>query len=399
MKFSTKCLLQAASIAVLALSFSAGNAAPASEGWPAKWPSSLEGNTRLEDDLVKTDYTAEEKRNIMTVLNEMSDESRAAWLKTPKRAPHEGFPGLDKYYGSHDFDEAKSIPDRKDRLVDIIAKGNRVAGAFVITGHHQGEIYGFKGDGKPLQILEFFFRTFDADGRTTDVVYRGEELQLYVAMGGKVEFPKDGIAAQIASNPPPPPPGAGPGGPGGRPRVQHMPWTTWPPAEWPASVRDNPKLIKYLTETQWTDEEKRVIQDTIDTPPPGTPRALTARYVDMTVKPACGISCPNGRRGFDFIDELSGVHGYFPATSVADRYEVIDDMIVKGNRVWRWFDGHGHQTGYFYGFPGDGHPIEWREIEFGGITTPNGLGVRSEELQLYVAMGGKLQFPGKPKVP
>jgi predicted ester cyclase len=396
MKFSAKYLLQAALVALLALSFSAGHAAPADAGWPAKWPSSLQGNGRVQDELVKTDYSAEEKRNIMTVLNEMSDESRAAWLKDPKRAPHEGFPGLDRYYGSHDFDEVKSIPDRKDRLVDIIAKGNRVAGAFVISGHHQGDIYGFKGDGKPLQILEFFFRTFDADGSTTDVVYRGEELQLYVAMGGKVEFPKDGIAAQIASNPPAPPPGAAPAA---APRTpQRTPWTTWPPAQWPASVRDNPKLINDLTETQWTDGEKRLIQDIV-APPPAATRG-TPRYVDLTVRPDCGVYCPSGRHGFDFIDELTGFHGYFPATSVADRVETIDQIIAKGDRVWWWFVGHGHQTGYFYGFPGDGHPIEWREIEFGGgIVGANGLGIRTEELQLYVAMGGQLQFPGKPKVP
>ncbi|HTK33814.1 MAG TPA: hypothetical protein VL358_00835 [Caulobacteraceae bacterium] len=386
MKLGTKYLLQGAVVATLLLSVVGGHAATPAPAWPTKWPSSVAENTRLQDELVKTDYTAEEKRNILTILNEESDEARAAWLKDPKRAPHEGFPGLDKYYGAKGYDEATSIPDRKDRILDILAKDNRVFGAYVISGHHQGTMWGWKGDGKPVEILAFFYRTFDPQGRTIENYFHTEELQLYVALGGKAEFPKDGIAAQIAEAPKPGAPTP--------PRTPPAPLpalTSWPPTPWPEGVI-SPKLKKWLAEAHWTEEEKQNLwkalhANTFVAGDYNTPQ-------DFTVAPFCGITCTR-RRGFDYLDYLSGIHGYNAARSVRDRFVETDDVIAKGSRVIRVFKGHGHQTGYFYGFPGDGHALEFIEIGTGNA----GVGGRAEELQLFVAMGGKLQFPGKPPVP
>jgi hypothetical protein len=383
MKFGTSYLPQGAAIAALILCVNGGNAATSDPTWPAKWPSSVADNTKLQQELVETDYTAEERRNILTILNEASDEARVAWLRDPKRAPHEGFPGLDKYYGAPGYDEATSIPDRKDRILDILAKDNRVFGVYTISGHHQGPMWGWKGDGKPLEILAFFYRTFDPQGRTTENYFHTEELQLYVALGGKVEFPKDGIAAQLAEAPKPGTPFA--------PRARPAPaaeLTTWPPAQWPAGVA-SPKLKQWLTEAHWTEEEKQVLYKALQANQFVAPDYNSP--MDFTVAPFCGISCPNGRRGFDYLDYLSGIHGYNPARSVRDRVVETGDIIAKGKRVIRVFSGRGHQTGYFYGFPGDGHAIEWTEIGSGN----SGAGLRAEELQLYVAMGGKLQFPGK----
>jgi hypothetical protein len=382
-----KPLFHAACAAAFVLAFGVAAAqSDADQAWPQTWPSSLT-NPALQAELVKTDYTAEERRNIMTVLNEESDEARAAWLKNRKRAPHEGFPGLDKYYGAKGYDEATSIPDRKDRILDILAKDNRVFGVYTISGHHKGTMWGFKGDGKPLEILAFFYRTFDPQGHTVENYFHSEELQLYVALGGKVEFPKDGIAAQIAETPKPsaPPP------PRGRPPAPPE-LTSWPPAQWPPGVR-SPKLIKWLTEAHWTQEEQQALWKQLNANAFVAPDYNTP--LDFTITPFCGISCPNGRRGFDYLDYLSGIHGYNPARSVRDRFVETDDVIAKGSRVIRVFRGSGHQTGYFYGFPGDGHPIEWLEIGSGN----SGAGLRAEELQLFVAMGGKLQFPGKPPAP
>jgi hypothetical protein len=396
MKYRTSVTWFAALVVILAIGTGGGGAQSTPTWPPAKWPSSVD-NPRLQEALVMTPYTAEERRNILSVLTEMSDEARPAWLKTPNRPPHEGFPGLDKYYGVRDFDQATSMPDRKDRLIDIIAKANRVWGVFTINGHHRGSIYGFKGDGKPLQILQFFYRTFDAQGRTIENIFRGEELQLYVALGGKVSFPQDGIKAQMTEGPfakpgdPPTPAGRG-GEPGGRPPI----WASWPPPEWPSGVI-SPKLKRWLTETAWTDEEKQALQRVLETqfvrrdpatsPPP-----------DFSVRPPCGIVCPQGRRGFDYLDELSGFHGYNPPTSVADRFNETEDVIAKGSRLWRVFLPRGHHTGYFNGFAGTGKPIEIREFNFGQASI-NGIGGRAEELQLYVALGGKLQFPAKLPVP
>jgi hypothetical protein len=386
-----KSLLHAACAAALVLAFGVADAQPAANpAWPATWPSSVADNSRLQDELVKTDYTPEEKRNIQTILKEESDEARAAWLKDPKRAPHEGFPGLDKYYGAKGYNEATSIPDRQDRILDILAKDNRVFGVYVIRGHHQGTMWGWKGDGKPVQILAFFYRTFDPQGRTTENYFHTEELQLYVALGGKTEFPKDGIAAQTAATPK----GTEPRPP--RPAPPPL-WTAWPPAQWPSGVK-SPKLIKWLTEAHWTEQERHNIQRQIEGEQQieGQKRDVNWNTpVDVTPPTPCGISCPGRRRNFDYVDELAGFHGYNQARSVADRFNVTDDIIAKGDRVLRVFTWSGHQTWYQYGFPGDGHPVNAREFGTGN----SGAGGRAEELQYYVSMGGKLQFPGRKPVP
>jgi len=262
-----------------------------------------------------------------------------------------------------------------------------VFGVYVISGHHQGTMWGFKGDGKPLEILAFFYRTFDPQGRTTENYFHTEELQLYVALGGKAEFPKAGIAAQVAGTPQV---GSGPAPERGRPAPPPE-LTSWPPAQWPPGVK-NPKLIKWLTSAHWTEEEKKALWTALHANAfvagdPNTPQ-------DFTVAPFCGISCTR-RRGFDYLDYLSGIHGYNAARSIRDRFVETDDIIAKGSRVIRVFKGSGHLTGYMYGFPGDGRPLEFIEIGTGNA----GVGGRSEELQLFVAMGGKLQFPGKPPVP
>ena len=96
------------------------------------------------------------------------------------------------------------------------------------------------------------------------------------------------------------------------------------------------------------------------------------------------------------MDELAGFHGYNPAVSVPDRENEIEDIIAKGNRVWTIFVGRGHHTGEFYGFPGTGKPIEFREFSFAefGPTGERIAGLtRAEELQLYIAIGGKVEFP------
>jgi predicted ester cyclase len=342
----------------------------------------------LQQRLAHTNFTAEEKRNILTVLIVMSAEGRAAQAANPTPQPggvtlRRGFDYLDELYGSHGYDFATSIPDRVDRVEDLIAKGDRVWGVFKVIGHHGGLMFGFPGDNKPVEFREMFFRRFAADGQPLESTYRAEELQIYTGLGGKVSFPK---RPATAAGPPPTP--APP-----QPDVLSATWTTWPPAQWPSPVK-NPKLIKVLTETNWTAEEKRNLQTTME--------KMVFHRPDPAVYVLPQLT-PNGsRRGFQGLYELAGYVGYNQALSVPDRENELEDVIAKGNSVWTVFIGRGHHTGDFMGFPGDGKLIDWREfsyVEFDKEGNRAGGFNRAEELQLYVALGGKTEFPrpaGKP---
>ena len=356
---------------------------------PAKWPSSL-SDPKLQERLAHTNFSAEEKRNILTVLVGMSEEGRAAARTANPTSPpgavilRHGFDYLDELYGSHGYDVATSIPDRVDRVEDLIAKGDRVWGVFKVIGHHGGLMFGFPGDNRPVEFREMFYRHFAPDGQPLETTYRAEELQIYTGLGGKVSFPKRPVTAAAPARPTPAPP---------QPDVLSATWTTWPPAQWPSSVK-NPKLIKLLTETNWTAEEKRNLQTTMEKMVFHRPDPAT--YVLPQLTPGAS------RRGFQGLYELAGYVGYNQALSVPDRENELEDVMAKGNRVWTVFIGRGHHTGGFMGFPGDGKLIEWREfsyVEFDKEGNRAGGFNRAEELQLYVALGGKTEFPrpsGKP---
>lgn len=49
---------------------------------------------------------------------------------------------------------AASIPDRIDRMLDILAHGDRVWSTWLIEGTHLGELYGLQPTGRKLSVLE-----------------------------------------------------------------------------------------------------------------------------------------------------------------------------------------------------------------------------------------------------
>jgi predicted ester cyclase len=48
----------------------------------------------------------------------------------------------------------RSIPDRTDRVLDIIVHGDRVWATWLIEGTHEGPIYGIAPTGRPMSVLE-----------------------------------------------------------------------------------------------------------------------------------------------------------------------------------------------------------------------------------------------------
>jgi hypothetical protein len=50
--------------------------------------------------------------------------------------------------------DGTSIPDRTDRILDVIVQGDRVWATWLIEGTHQGPVYGIAPTGRPVSVLE-----------------------------------------------------------------------------------------------------------------------------------------------------------------------------------------------------------------------------------------------------
>jgi hypothetical protein len=75
-----------------------------------------------------------------------------------------------------------SIPDRIDRIVDILAHGDRVWLAWLIEGTHQGPLYGLPPTGKRISVLETgHFRI--RDGLLAEAWFFVDEFALLSQLG------------------------------------------------------------------------------------------------------------------------------------------------------------------------------------------------------------------------
>ena len=50
--------------------------------------------------------------------------------------------------------DGRTLPDRTDRMVDIIAHGDRVWATWLIEGTHQGSVFGIAPTGRQVSVLE-----------------------------------------------------------------------------------------------------------------------------------------------------------------------------------------------------------------------------------------------------
>jgi predicted ester cyclase len=81
-----------------------------------------------------------------------------------------------------------SLPDRTNRILSIIAKGDRVWVIWLFTGHQTGKMFGAPPSGKELNVREMAMVRYKND-KLIEADYWGDDFALYSQLGGKVEFP------------------------------------------------------------------------------------------------------------------------------------------------------------------------------------------------------------------
>ena len=76
----------------------------------------------------------------------------------------------------------RSIPDRTDRILDIIVHGDRVWATWLIEGTHRGPIYGIEPTGRRVTVLELGQWRID-DGLIAEAWFFVDELALIHQLG------------------------------------------------------------------------------------------------------------------------------------------------------------------------------------------------------------------------
>ncbi|MHA6763784.1 ester cyclase [Streptacidiphilus sp. PAMC 29251] len=78
--------------------------------------------------------------------------------------------------------DARSIPDRVDEILEIIAHGDRVWATWLIKGTHRGELYGIPATGRSVEVLELGQWRIQ-DGLISEAWFFVDELALVRQLG------------------------------------------------------------------------------------------------------------------------------------------------------------------------------------------------------------------------
>lgn len=187
-------------------------AGPAPEN-PARWQwPSVVPDAAVRQSIIAGGYSQQELRNIKTelgILESVSVRRPAAGAGAasgagaarpgggagagsgrwpPYFAPDIRFSGramrnLETLFGGPSEID-RGIPDRTNRVVGILAKGDRVWITWLIEGHHTAPMFGLPPTGKAIQAREISMLRFK-DDKIIELDMMGDELGLYLQAGGK----------------------------------------------------------------------------------------------------------------------------------------------------------------------------------------------------------------------
>ena len=142
----------------------------------------------LDARIAAMDYTPEELANIETTIRFRSldrpfkREDLVSIISKEYKATHHGMDALIAVTGDTKGYSQESMNDRRDTIVDIIAKGDRIWVYFRMDGHHTGRWFGQEASGKPISMHELGIFRFK-DGLIIEAAFMGEELELARQLG------------------------------------------------------------------------------------------------------------------------------------------------------------------------------------------------------------------------
>ena len=292
------------------------------------------------------DLTSEERTNLET------------WLKYKTIQPHEraqfhapgftlhrrGFIHLPAMTGTPGKEmDHSALEGRFDEIEDVIVKGDRLWSVFTLRAKHVGTLYRRPATGKDLAITEMCCLRF-VDGKMAEGWFLGDEVSICRQIGIDVTVP------HISASPPGQAPAAASGAP--------MPWHDIADRQKPGTDYGRLKSViarlapERRSGGDLTAEEQANLECFL--------RFKTARPADRILyqTPTYTLS----RRGIVHLPEFYGTPGReLDHAALEGRLDEIEDLIVKGDRLWCAFTLRARQVGPLYGMPPSGKVIEMLE--------------------------------------
>ncbi len=295
------------------------------------------------------DLTAEERTNLEAYLRYKTiTPFERVQFHTPTFTLHRrGFIHLPQLTGTGGKEmDHTALEGRFDEIEDVIVKGDRLWSVFTLRAKHIGTIYRQPATDKMIGITEMCILRYEA-GKLAEGWFLGDEVSICRQLGITVAVPS------ISNSSAMPPSAAG---------------------SRPATVGG---LLDAAASQQKAGTAYDRLRSVVTKLAPGH-RASDGLTAEEVVNLDCFLRYkvarlgerPNfqtanyrgNRRGIVHLPELRGTPGNeLDHGALEGRFDEIEDIVVKGDRLWCAFTLRAHHVGPLYGMPATGKTVEMLE--------------------------------------
>lgn len=293
------------------------------------------------------DLTDEERTNLETYLKYKTIEPHErAQFHTPGFTLHRrGFVHLPAMTGSAGKEmDHSALLGRFDEIEDVIVKGDRLWSVFTLRAKHVGAFYRQSPSGKDLAITEMCCLRFEG-GKLAEGWFLGDEVSICRQIGIAVNVPHVSSASPSAAVPAV---AASASLNSDEIAARQKPGTDY--------GRLKSVVVKHAAERRsgrdLTDEEQANLECFL--------RYKTAKPSERKLYQTATYT--GHRRGIIHLPELRGIPGQeLDHGALEGRIDEIEDLIVKGDRLWCAFTLRARHVGSLYGMPPTGRTVEMLE--------------------------------------
>jgi predicted ester cyclase len=289
--------------------------------------------------------TAEEHRNLQAYLEykTIQPHQRPAFQVPGFKLHRHGFIHLPALCGTAGIElDHTSMQGRFDEIEDVIVKGDRVWSVFTLRARQVGPLYRQRATDKDLAITEMCCLRYQ-DGKLAEGWFLGDEVSICRQIGIDVKVSPAPVTTTVA-----PTLSAAPSADTADIIARQKPGTTY------GSLNS---LITRLAPgtratTALSDEERANLEC-----------YLKFKTAKPSERPGYQTpTCKFNRRGIVHLPEFRGTPGAeLDHGALEGRLDEIEDVIVKGDRLWSVFTVRARHVGPLYGVAPTGRTIEMLE--------------------------------------
>ncbi len=298
------------------------------------------------------ELTAEERTNLEAYLHYKTIQPHErAPFHTPTFTLHRrGFIHLPAMTGTGGKEmDHSALEGRFDEIEDVIVKGDRLWSVFTLHARHIGTIYRQPATHKQLAITEMCVLRYEA-GKLAEGWFLGDEVSICKQIGIGVTVPHVSGGASLAATPSV---AASVGGLMTAAADRQKPGTDYGQLKSVVTkLAPGHRSGRDLTAEELSAEERANLDCFL--------RYKIAKPSERKLYQTANYK--GNRRGIVHLPELRGTPGQeLDHGALEGRFDEIEDIVVKGNRLWCAFTLRARHVGPLYGMPATGKTVEMLE--------------------------------------